>query len=165
MNGAIDKSNAEALRRSVFNPFGSQTPGILKRFGIEYAVIFNDPEMIALQKVHKVLPEGFKLIKKYSSPNVVDAYLFRVDAKPAKFVPVLTGNITVPVITTKGVYSIIAERGSVEILSYSKKTIQVDVSMLLKNPFRRKIVKVLKNGKVLWIREYRTRPEGSYIFK
>ncbi len=154
LNGAMDGTDAEAIRRAVFNPFDEQTPAYLKRLGIEY-VVFLDDEFIELKKSKETLkkvPQGFKLVGEFKgSDSISKSRLFRVTARPAKIIPVCTGYITVPVLFSGGdAYRVIAQSGKIELVNFTSETLKVDLIVPLSNPFPEGTVVLKSGGKQIW---------------
>ncbi|HEY5530603.1 MAG TPA: hypothetical protein VIK22_01220, partial [Candidatus Anoxymicrobiaceae bacterium] len=102
LNGGLDNSDGEALRRTVYNPFNPDTPRILRRMGIDHVVYldkmfreYEGRESPEQEITH--LPPGLKLVKRVKNNDVFSSgYLFEVTASPADLVPIYQGDITVP---------------------------------------------------------------------
>lgn len=154
LNGAMDGSDAEAVRRTVFNPFNPATPAYLKRLKIDYAVIFED-EFAELKKDKKTLskiPDGFELFKEFKGPaRFSNAKIFKVASSPCDILPVYTGNITVPVFLPGGVaWRVLAENGKIELVNFSSKTLEANIFIPLSNPFSARVVKARIGDKEVW---------------
>ncbi len=154
LNGAIDGSDAEAVRRTLYSPFNRATPSYLKRLRIDYAVLLED-EFIEMKKHKKTLPkfpDGFELTKEFKGTgHFSKAKIFRITASPCDVLPVYTGNITVPVLMSGGVsWRVLAESGKIELENFSSKTLKTNVYIPLSNPFSERAISARIGTEEVW---------------
>lgn len=98
LNGAYDNSDGEALRRTVFNPYDDATPGILRRFDMNYFVYFKEQMPGAGVKTNEEnLPPGLELMEKFEEKGIFrNAEVFKITAPKAELVPLYLGDISIP---------------------------------------------------------------------
>jgi hypothetical protein len=155
LNGGIANSDAEAMRRTVFNPYDPATPGILRRLGIDYMVFFTGPVEGAggQDQDPRLLPPGFQEVSRFKGRGTFEnGRMYKVTAPPANIVPLYLGDISIPYIdvgaeTTR----LLDHNGIIKLLNYSGRERKVDLSIPLTNPFSKRDVTVEKpDGTVLW---------------
>ncbi|MDD5748877.1 MAG: hypothetical protein PHP64_07535 [Actinomycetota bacterium] len=147
LNGAPGKSDGEALRRTVYNPYTQETAGILKRFGIEKVVFLRtmfaqyeghikDLKITEEELVDK-LPSGFVRTKSFTykeDESFGNADILEVRAKPADIVPIYMGDITVPhmdvgLVTVR----IIEKSGLINLVNYVGRDVVADIDFDVRN--------------------------------
>jgi hypothetical protein len=155
LNGAIDNSDGEALRRTVCNPFNDATPGILRRFNINYLVYFKE-QMPATGENHSTaeLPPGLELVQRFDEKGLFDnADLFRITAPRAQFVPLYLGDITVPQLGG-GNISVRAmfRKGIIRILNFSGEDARVNLSFPILDKATGNEMLIMCKDKIIWQR-------------
>jgi hypothetical protein len=155
INGAVAASDGEAMRRTVYNPYDPQTPGVLRRLGIDYMVFFmGQIEGTDGQRQDpKLLPPGLKEVLRFNGKGTFEfGRMYKVTAPPAQVVPLYLGGISIPYIGEGGEATrLIDQTGDVKLLNYSGHDRKVTVSIPLANPFSPREVDLVKpNGDVLW---------------
>jgi len=139
LNGGLDDSDGEALRRTVYNPFDPDTPRILRRMGIDHVVYldkmfreYEGRESPEQEITH--LPPGLKLVKKVKSNDIFGSgYLFEVTASPADLVPIYQGDITVPHLDNRATVRLMERDGIIRIVNYSGKPLNTRVIVPIAN--------------------------------
>jgi hypothetical protein len=139
LNGMSDNSDAEALRRTVYNPFDPGVFSILSRFGINHVVILDS--MFAgyeghttVEDLNNRLPAGIKKEASFydMDDNFGYAKVFKVTAAPAQVVPILQGEISVPHIDTGLVTKrLVGSKGIIRLVNYSGHDLAVDLDVTL----------------------------------
>ena len=154
LNGAVEESDGEVLRRTVYSPFNPATPGILRRFGIDYLVILERmAEQVYGGKLElSNLPPGLEPVGKYPGKGTFgDSYLFKVTAPKAELVPLYTGEITRPSVA-KGSLALrlMGRQCKIKILNYSGRTVRAHLDIPISNPFADNKVEAGTDNSVLW---------------
>ena len=156
LNGAPDNSDGEALRRTVYNPYSEATPGILRRFNINYVVFFR--EQMSMPKDKKgatKLPTGLELAQRIEEKGKFDnADIYRITAPRASFVPIYLGNITVPQLD-EGVTTarLMANEGTIRILNFSGKDTRVSLELPISNNVIGREVIIKSGDETIWQRK------------
>jgi hypothetical protein len=168
LNGALGNSDGEALRRTVYNPFNPQVPGILSRYGFSRIVYlgklfeqYEGTEPEGVEVGH--LPAGFKLEKRFPSGEpFADAYVFRIEAPRSPVVPIYGGDITVPHLDNGRITARLLDRdGIIRLTSYAKETVRVRVRIPLTNLRYAHRVVISQVGRILWLGEFRGNESGQ----
>jgi hypothetical protein len=156
LNGAPDNSDGEALRRTVFNPYDYATPGILRRFNIDYLVNFKEQAAAgAGTKKAPALPPGLELVQEFGEKGRFrDADIYRVTAPMANLVPVYLGDITIPR-TGQGntAVRLVTGEGIIRILNFSGKDTGADLELPISNDSVERTVIIKSGNKILWQRK------------
>ena len=154
LNGAGDGTKGEALRRTVINPYNPDTPRVLKRFGFDYMVFFEQQydRYMGRKDVSTDLAPGFELIERFDGKDEYsDAALYKITASEAEIVPIYMGNITVPVVTeTNTVQRLVVRNGIIRLLNYTQEDTAVSLKVPLENPFPKRRVAIVSEGVILW---------------
>lgn len=158
LNGASEGSDGEALRRSAFNPFNQATPGVLRRYDIEYLVFFNEQYQSkdGDKRPLPELPAGLELQERSNEQGPFEsASLYRITSPKAEIVPIYTGNITVPVLDENGnTTRLVVEEGVIRLLNFSGGDVSADVKLKIENPFPpRKVVVTSNAGDLLFTQD------------
>jgi len=139
LNGGLDSSDGEALRRTVYNPFDPDTPRILRRMGIDHVVyldkMFREYEgRESPEQEIKHLPPGLKLVKRVTiSDPFGSGYFFEVTAPPADLVPIYQGDFTVPHLDDRATVRLMERDGIIRIVNYSGKPLTTRVIIPISN--------------------------------
>ena len=156
LNGANALTDGETLRRTVYNPYNSATPGILRRFGLDYMAYYKinegyygrteswdfDPTLVG---------PGFKFEMAYRESGLFnETYLFRVTAPPADLVPLYMGDFTVPRIIDNRTARLILKEGVIRILNFTDTEVTATLRLPVRNLEHSREVTIDCNGKVLW---------------
>lgn len=154
LNGATPNSDGEAMRRTVYSPYDPATPGVLKRLGINYAVLFEG--QIEGAGAHRLdpdrLPTGFEELERFKSDRAHRAArLYRVAGPPADMVPLYLDNISIPVLDNEGdVTRLVDGTGIIRILNFSGTDRTVTFRLPVASRFSRQRVSLaLPDGRVL----------------
>jgi hypothetical protein len=154
LNGAYSRSDGEALRRTVYNPYLEATPRILRRFGIDNMVYF--PDWFGMQGITG-LPGGLELVETSSGGalGLGRAYLFKITAPKANLVPIYTGDISVP--SSKGltaenrtVKRVVVKDGIIKVLNYTGQNVLATVTVPIENFSSTRRVSMTVNDNVMW---------------
>ncbi|MHB8895195.1 MAG: hypothetical protein ACYC99_08500 [Candidatus Geothermincolia bacterium] len=155
INGGLANSDAEAMRRTLYNPYDPATPGILRRLGINHMVFFMG--MIegtdAQVQDPKLLPPGLSEIMRFNGKGTFEyGRMYKVTAPPADIVPLYLGEISVPYIGLGGEATRLVDHyGIIKLLNYTKRDKKINFQLPVANPFtRREVVIERTNGEVLW---------------
>lgn len=150
LNGAVNNSDGEALRRTVYNPFLEATPRVLRRFGIDYTVYFS--RWFEVGDDLSFIPKGFELVGSYGgTESMGNGYLLKVVAPPADLVPVYMGDIAVPGIYDKTrTVRLLTRNGIVKILNFTGGDARADVRIPIDNPYSPQRVSILIEGEAVW---------------
>ena len=156
LNGAPDNSDGEALRRTVFNPFNEATPGILRRFNINYLVYFKEQmaSEIGGQKT-PALPSGLELLQDFEEKGRFrNANVFRITAPAAELVPLYLGDITIPRVSGgNDVLRLVIGEGIIKILNFSGKDKRATLELPITNNTIKRVVVIRSGKKTLWQRQ------------
>jgi len=170
LNGTLDDSDGEALRRTVYNPYNPAVPSILARYGFTNIVYLGKmfEQYEGTEKEDRevgYLPAGFKREKRFPSSDVLaDAYLYGIDAQKAILVPIYQGDITVPHIDKGRITVRLMDRdGIIRIVSYAKEALRVRAGIPLSNLRYSHRIIVSQDGRVLWNRELNGNEQGQAI--
>lgn len=156
LNGGLAVSDGEAMRRTVYNPYNPDTPGVLKQLGITNMVFFEgNVEGVGGQPQDaSMLPAGFTQVERFfgSKEPFEKARLYRIDAAPADFIPLYLGDISLPYIDEGGVtVRLLGVDNLLKILNYSGREAKVTLRVPLQNPSSRREVAVRNSqGETLW---------------
>lgn len=140
LNGGLENSDGEALRRTVYNPFNPQTPGILRRFGVTHVIYLDRmfEEYEGTEKAEKevtYLPPGLRLIRQVGGDDYFGkGHIYLVTADKADLVPIYQGDITVPHIDQGRVtVRLMEHQGVIRIVNYSGRDIDARVRIPVSN--------------------------------
>jgi len=155
LNGALDGSDGEALRRTVHSPYDRATPGILARFGLKHMVFFEEPiEGVQGQgQDASMLPTGFRQVARFKGKEQFDnARVYQVTAAPAEIVPLYLKNISVPYTELGGKDIMLVDgTGVIRLVSFAGGDRVVNIRLPIRNPLSRREVSLkTPDGKVLW---------------
>jgi hypothetical protein len=156
LNGGLPNSDGEAMRRTVYNPYNPDAPGILKRLGITNMVFFTGQVEGAGGQPQdpSLLPPAFHQVARYygTKDAFEKARLYSIDAAPADFVSLYLGDISLPYVDEGGVtVRLLDVNNDLKVLNYSGKEKKVTVRVPLQNPFNRREVLIKDSlGKTLW---------------
>lgn len=158
LNGAPDGTDGEALRRTVYNPYNRETPGILRRFGITRVIylggLFEKYEGTLEREAElEFLPDGLELEEEFRDEENAfgDANVYRVTAPAAELVPLYMGDITAPHLEEGRVtVRLMESEGVIRLENYSGKTIEASVLIPVANVEHRHRVVVSAEGTALW---------------
>jgi hypothetical protein len=156
LNGAPDNSDGEALRRTVYNPYNDATPGILRRFNIDYLVYFKE-QMPATGENQKAarLPPGLNLVQRFNEKGEFDnADVYRITATKASFVPLYLGDITVPQLDEGEITArLMFSEGIIRVLNFSGKDARVNLSLPILNKTIGHELFIKSKDEVIWQRQ------------
>ncbi len=157
LNAANDNSDGEALRRTVYNPFNPEVPGILSRFGITHVVylgeLFKQYEGTETKETEVThLPPGLELEKRFDSTDIFgDAFVFRVTAPKRVLVPIYLGSITAPHMDRGRVTVRLSDNdGVIKIVNYAGRSLRTRVRIPVSNLVYQHDLTLTGNGKQLW---------------
>ncbi len=157
LNGGFDNSDGEALRRTVYNPFNPQTPGILRRMGIDH-VVYLDKMFEQYEGTEKAetevtfLPPGLQLETRVKSDDIfASGYVYKVTAPEADLAPIYQGDITVPHIDKGRVtVRLVQQDGIIRIVNFTGKPVKANLKLPVGNLAFDHNVALTQYGKVLW---------------
>lgn len=157
LNGGMENSDGEALRRTVYNPFSPQTPAVLSRYGITHVVyldsVFEDYEGTLKAKDEvKHLPSGLEPVAKVSDSDYFGrGRVYRVTAPKAEVVPIYQGDITVPHLDTgRETVRLMENTGMIRLVNYSGRDLAADVRIPVSNVALQHDITVSDGSSVLW---------------
>jgi len=159
LNGAFDNSDGEAVRRTVYNPFNEATPGILRRFDMDYLVYFrNNFKEYRKDGMPLTPPPGLEPVDEFAGEALFGGgRIYRITARKADLVPIYLGDITAPVLNEEGeTVRMMIEDGVIRIMNYSGEDRLVDLRLPLGNPFNPRRVVLTGDDKPLWLGEIET---------
>jgi hypothetical protein len=139
LNGMADNTDAEAVRRTVYNPYDPGVFSYLARFGINHIVLMDN--MFAgyeghdtVESLNNKLPRGVKREAAYYDMDDLFGYakVFKVTAAPAQVVPILQGEISVPhidagLVTTR----LLGSKGVIRLVNFSGHDLTVNLDVPL----------------------------------
>jgi hypothetical protein len=153
LNGALDNSDGEALRRTVFNPLNEATPRILRRFDIDYLVYFKEQlaAEIGEQKA-PALPTGLELVQDFEEKGRFrNADVYKITAPAAELVPLYLGDITIPRMSgANDVLRLVIGEGIIRILNFSGKETRATLELPISNNTIEREVIIRTADKTLW---------------
>jgi hypothetical protein len=157
LNAANDNSDGEALRRTVYNPFDPEVPGILSRFGITHVVylgeMFKQYEGTDTKEIEVThLPAGLHLDRRFEDTNTFgDAFVYGVTAPKSVLVPIYQGDITVPHMDRGRITVRLSDGdGVIKIVNYSGKPVTARVRIPVTNLVYRHGLTLTAGGRTLW---------------
>jgi hypothetical protein len=155
LNGALDGSDGEALRRTVHSPYDKATPGILARFGLKHMVFFEEPvEGVQGQgQDASLLPAGYRQVARFKGKEQFgNARVYEVTAAPAEIVPLYLKNISIPYTEMGGKDIMLVDgAGVIRLVSFAGGDRLVNLRLPVRNPLSRRDVSLkAPDGKVLW---------------
>jgi len=156
LNGAPGETDGETLRRTVYNPFNPDTPGILRRFDIRYVVYLSAlfPKYKGKESgetLIKRLPSGLRLEKRVPDKDIFgDALILKVTSPRAAFVPLYQGNISVPhIVAGQSTARLMKRDGLIKILNFTGRRTSATVEIPVENITVRQRVSVIRDNKVI----------------
>jgi hypothetical protein len=157
LNAANDNSDGEALRRTVYNPYNPEVPGILSRFGITHVVylgeMFKQYEGTDTKEIEVThLPGGLHLEKRFVDENIFgDAFVYGVTATRSVLVPIYQGDITVPHMDRGRVTVRLSDGdGVIKIENYSERPVTARIRIPVSNLVNRHGLTLTAGGRTLW---------------
>lgn len=157
LNGGGPNSDGEALRRTVFNPFNPETPGILSRFGFTHVVYLDKrfEDYAGTGKSEREiehLPPGFELFERVKDKDSFGSgYIFRVTAEKAALVPIYRGDITAPHIDEGRVtVRLMKKAGIISIANYTGEDVEASIKIPISNINGVHEIALLDIQSVLW---------------
>ncbi|HEY5531994.1 MAG TPA: hypothetical protein VIK22_08340, partial [Candidatus Anoxymicrobiaceae bacterium] len=149
LNGALNDSDGEALRRTIYSPFNAATPGILRRFGINYMVYGMDTKG---DTSASLLPPGLQEIKAYDGDGWYgNAHLYKITAPKADIVPMYLGDISVPNPSEDGsTVRIVGTGGTIKLLDFAGSDVRVSMNLPMTSETHAHQVSIMKGSKELW---------------
>ncbi len=142
LNGALDNSDGEAVRRTVYNPYDPGVPSYLARFGIK-DVLYLDAMFAGYEghdtadRLVQKLPPGLTKQARFTDPvdNLMgNGYVLQVTAPAAEIVPIFQGDISVPHIDV-GLLTVrlAGQHNDIRLVNYAKAERLVSVEVPLTN--------------------------------
>jgi len=156
LNGAGALTDGETLRRTVYNPYNQATPGILRRFGLDYMAYYKINEGYYGRTElwdfdPALLGPGFSLESAYRESGLFDeTYLFRVTAPPADLVPLYMGDFTVPRLIDDQTARLILKEGVIRILNFTGTNVTATLRLPVRNLEHSRQMTIDSDGKALW---------------
>lgn len=172
LNGAYNNSDGEILRRTVFNPYDPQTPGILRRYGITHAVFFENQ----FDFKPELLPSGFKQKLAFvpgDQPKKDDyyadtlsygnSYVSKITSPKAEIFPLYLGEISVPVPKeNRQVSRALVSNGTIRVMNYGKEK-PVRFELPVYESYGNYDVTVTAGGRILWKGSFAEHEENGMI--
>ena len=154
LNGAVDNSDGEAVRRTVYNPFNKATPGILRRFDLDYMVYFEKWfEEHKKSGLPLALPPGLESVEEFDGEEALfgGGRLLEITAEKADLVPLYLGDITVPAMDKEGkTVRMMLGDGVIQILNFSGEDRPVTLKLPMGNSSTPRTVLITGDDKPLW---------------
>ncbi len=157
LNGGMENSDGEAMRRTIYNPFNPATPSILSRLDITHVMyldrMFEDYEgtdKAAREVTH--LPPGLELVERVADDDLFGSgYIYRVTAQPADLAPIYRGDITTPHMDEGRVTVRLMEKaGIITLVNYTGRDVRTSLRIPISNINATHDIALLDIESVLW---------------